>query len=158
MLRAQETPTPEPTTVVVTKDLVLGQSTESWLIVLAAIALVLVVALVLTRSLLAAGRLPPPTALVTALSVLTLFAMAGGIAQRGNEAWTIAAAGVGALAGSVTAIYTQRAANYPSEPPAPPEPPVASPGAPPAPTEVTQQWKFEEPTGSPPKPEPHWDD
>jgi len=88
--------------------LILGLTQESWLILLAAISVVLLIAVVLTRALLEAGRLPPPTALVTALSVLTLFAMAGGIAQRGNEAWTIAAAGVGALAGSVTAIYTDR--------------------------------------------------
>jgi hypothetical protein len=148
MLRAQVLP----------EDAVLGQSVESWLIVLVAIALVLLVAVVLTWALLKAGSLPPPTALVTALSVLTLFAMAGGIAQRGNEAWTIAAAGVGALAGSVTAIYTTRSGLPQLEPPAPSEPPVGLPEATPAPIVVTQSWKYEEPNGQPPKSEPHWDD
>jgi hypothetical protein len=152
MLRAQELP----------QDTVLGQSVESWLIVLAAIFLVLVVAVVLTLALLKAGQLPPPTALVTALSVLTLFAMAGGIAQRGNEAWTIAAAGVGALAGSVTAIYTTRSGLPQLEPPAPPEPPVASPGGTAAPVEVAQVWKYDETTTIKPAeptqaPKTYWD-
>lgn len=152
MLRAQELP----------EDAVLGQSVESWLIVLVAIGLVLLVAVVLTWALLKAGQMPPPTALVTALSVLTLFAMAGGIAQRGNEAWTIAAAGVGALAGSVTAIYTTRSGLPQLEPPTPPEPPVGLPEAAPAPIVVTQSWKYDE-TGSFEPPEPvkqktYWDD
>jgi hypothetical protein len=38
---------------------------------------------------------------------LTLFAISGGIASRNDEAWTIAAAGIGALAGSVTSMFQQ---------------------------------------------------
>jgi len=73
--------------------------------VIIALSLVLLIALVLAYALLKAGRLPPPAALVTALSLLTLLAIGGGIATTNDEAWAIAAAGIGALAGSVTNVY-----------------------------------------------------
>jgi hypothetical protein len=70
-------------------------------------AMVLVAATVVSFAVLRASKYPPPTALITALSILTLFAIAGGIASRNDEAWTIAAAGIGALAGSVTSMFQQ---------------------------------------------------
>jgi hypothetical protein len=73
--------------------------------IIIALLLVLAIALVLAYALLKAGKLPPPAALVTALSLLTLLAIAGGIATTNDEAWAIAAAGIGALAGSVTNVY-----------------------------------------------------
>jgi hypothetical protein len=54
-----------------------------------------------------AAKLPAPTALITALALLSLFSVAGGIATNNDAAWTIAAAGVGALASSVTTIFQQ---------------------------------------------------
>ena len=68
---------------------------------------VLIAATVISFAVLRASKYPPPTALITALSLLTLFAIAGGIASRNDEAWTIAAAGIGALAGSVTSMFQQ---------------------------------------------------
>lgn len=73
--------------------------------VIIALLLVLCIALILAYALLKAGKLAPPAALVTALSLLTLLAIAGGIATTNDEAWAIAAAGIGALAGSVTNVY-----------------------------------------------------
>jgi hypothetical protein len=70
-------------------------------------AMVLIAAVVVSFAVLRASKYPPPTALITALSMLTLFAVAGGIASRNDEAWTIAAAGIGALAGSVTSMFQQ---------------------------------------------------
>lgn len=55
-----------------------------------------------------AARQPAPSALITALSMLTLFSIAGGVATNNDEAWTIAAAGVGALAGSVTSLFKDK--------------------------------------------------
>lgn len=73
--------------------------------VVAALGLVLVICLLTVRAILQAADHPAPTSLVVALSILTLVAIGGGISTNSNEAWTIAAAGVGALAGSVTAIF-----------------------------------------------------
>jgi uncharacterized membrane protein len=69
--------------------------------------IVMLAALVMSWSLVLAARRPPPAALITALSMLTLFSIAGGIATANDEAWTIAAAGVGALAGSVTSMFQE---------------------------------------------------
>lgn len=83
---------------------------EQWPAVAALVvgmAMVLVAATVISFAVLRASKYPPPTALITALSLLTLFAIAGGIASRNDEAWTIAAAGIGALAGSVTSMFQQ---------------------------------------------------
>ena len=68
-------------------------------------AMVLLATVIVSFAVLRASKYPPPTALITALSLLTLFAVAGGIASRNDEAWTIAAAGIGALAGSVTSMF-----------------------------------------------------
>ena len=72
-----------------------------------AMVVILIAATVISFAVLRASKFPPPTALITALSLLTLFAIAGGIASRNDEAWTIAAAGIGALAGSVTSMFQQ---------------------------------------------------
>jgi hypothetical protein len=68
-------------------------------------AMVLLAAVIVSFAILRATKYPAPAALITALAMLTLFAIAGGIASRNDEAWTIAAAGIGALAGSVTALF-----------------------------------------------------
>jgi hypothetical protein len=67
--------------------------------------LIMIIAIILTRAIVKAGMLPPPATLVTALSVLTLLSIAGGITTNNDEAWAIAAAGIGALAGSVSTVY-----------------------------------------------------
>lgn len=71
-------------------------------------ALVLLAALLMTLAISQASKKPAPSALITALSMLTLFAIAGGMATNSDEAWTIAAAGVGALAGSVTSLFQDK--------------------------------------------------
>lgn len=70
-----------------------------------ALLLVLAIAWLLVRALVQVASLPAPSTLVTALSILTLLSIAGGIATENDEAWAIAAAGIGALAGSVSALY-----------------------------------------------------
>ena len=100
MIGAQETPTP-------IQD-VFDLSTESAVVVLIAFTLVLLAAMVLAWAVIAASKSPPPTALVVSLSLLSLFAIAGGIATRSESAWAVAAAGVGALAGSVMSMFQAR--------------------------------------------------
>jgi len=73
------------------------------------VTVVLIAAVIISLAIIHASKSPPPTALVLSLSLLTLFAVAGGIATNNDQAWTIAAAGVGALAGSVTAIFREGA-------------------------------------------------
>lgn len=73
--------------------------------VVVSLVLLLVIAGLMTWALIRAGSMRPPAALVTALSMLTLVSIIGGIATTNDEAWAIAAAGVGALAGSVTNVY-----------------------------------------------------
>lgn len=73
--------------------------------VVVGLGLILLIAIVLTKAIVQAGKLPPPATLVTALSVLTLLSIAGGITTNNDEAWAIAAAGIGALAGSVSTVY-----------------------------------------------------
>jgi hypothetical protein len=96
--------TPEPTETVPLDSFPVDQ----WPAVAALVigmAMVMLAAVIVTFAVLRASKYPPPTALITALSILTLFAVAGGIASRNDEAWTIAAAGIGALAGSVTSMF-----------------------------------------------------
>jgi hypothetical protein len=71
------------------------------------VAMTLLAAVIISMSVIRAAKHPAPTALVLSLSLLTLFAVAGGIATNNDQAWTIAAAGVGALAGSVTSIFRE---------------------------------------------------
>lgn len=73
--------------------------------VVVALFLLLGIAALMVWALIKAGNMRPPAALVTALSMLTLIAIIGGISTTNDEAWAIAAAGVGALAGSVTNVY-----------------------------------------------------
>jgi hypothetical protein len=67
--------------------------------------LILATAIIMVRSLIAAATRPPPSMLIISLSLLTLLAISGGVITNNDEAWTIAAAGVGALAGSVTSLF-----------------------------------------------------
>jgi hypothetical protein len=69
---------------------------------------IMAAALLMAVALSKAAKQPAPSALITALSMLTLFSVAGGIATNNDEAWTIAAAGVGALAGSVTSLFQDK--------------------------------------------------
>jgi hypothetical protein len=107
------TPEPTPTVTVVpvpandTLDRILGVSTAGAVVLALAVALVLLSAGLIAWAILRSAKLPPPTALITALSLLSLFAVAGGIATNNDAAWTIAAAGVGALASSVSNIFQQ---------------------------------------------------
>jgi len=79
-------------------------------------AAVLLIMLILTRTLMAAAVLPHPAILVSSLSVLTLLAIGEGLATDNDEAWTIAAAGIGALAGSVTAVFDSSKTSTKKEP------------------------------------------
>jgi hypothetical protein len=103
-----ETPTPTPSAVPVDVLPSLSSVSSNTVIVYVLVgAIVMAAALLMALALNNAAKRPPPAALITALSMLTLFAVAGGIATNNDEAWTIAAAGVGALAGSVTALFQE---------------------------------------------------
>lgn len=84
---------------------VFGTPVHILVAVTVSLLMLLVIAGLMTWALIRAGSMRPPAALVTALSMLTLVAIIGGIATTNDEAWAIAAAGVGALAGSVTNVY-----------------------------------------------------
>jgi len=104
-------PTPAVTVVPVqvddTLNQILGVSPAGATVIALAVTLVLASAALIAWAILRSAQLPPPTALITALALLSLFAVAGGIATNNDAAWTIAAAGVGALASSVTTIFQQ---------------------------------------------------
>jgi len=110
-----ESPTPTPTPsadVLIPADIdpidqLIKITPEAVGVIAMAIILILAAAILMTWAVLRAATLPPPTALITSLSLLSLFATAGGIVTNNNAAWTIAAAGVGALAGSVTSLFQQ---------------------------------------------------
>ena len=108
-MRIQD-PTPSVTVIPVGADPVdqLVKITPNALAVLGfAVFLVLGAAILIAWAVLRSATLPPPTALITSLSLLSLFAIAGGIATNNDAAWTIGAAGVGALASSVSNIFQQ---------------------------------------------------
>ena len=68
------------------------------------------VAVLLVVGLLKAGRLPPSVALVISLSILTLVSIIGFIftleTSNSAELATLAGTGLGALAGAVTAVWS----------------------------------------------------
>jgi hypothetical protein len=52
-----------------------------------------------------AGRLPAPLALITALTILSTLALFGFVATNAEPLATIAATGVGAIAGAVASVW-----------------------------------------------------
>jgi MFS family permease len=52
-----------------------------------------------------AGRLPHPGPIVVSLSLLTGIALVGGLITGSPEVLTLAATGIGAMAGSLASIY-----------------------------------------------------
>lgn len=78
------------------------------LIVVVSAGIIIAAAWGLTFAVLRAARYPHPTAMVTALALLTLLALLGlGIAdgEAANTFGTLAATGMGALAGAVTSQF-----------------------------------------------------
>ena len=59
----------------------------------------------LMRTIHQASKYGLPVMLTVALSIVTLLALAGGVFTDHESAYTIAAAGIGALAGSLTAVF-----------------------------------------------------
>ena len=117
-MAAEETPTPSPATTDYVPipapddsspliDSILNTSTPGAIAFVLGVMLILGAAIIMSWAILRSSKYPPPAALITSLTLLTLFAVAGGIATNNDEAWTIAAAGVGALAGSVTSIFQE---------------------------------------------------
>lgn len=110
-LQDEPSPTPTPPTVTVVPvvpdrvDQLLGVTSQGVAIIALAVLLVLAAAILIAFAVIRSASLPPPTALITSLSLLSLFAIAGGIATNNDAAWTIGAAGVGALASSVSNIF-----------------------------------------------------
>lgn len=70
-----------------------------------AVIVLLATSIIMVKALIKVSEAPAPSMLVVALSLLTILSIFGGVATQNDEAWTIAAAGVGALAGSVTALF-----------------------------------------------------
>lgn len=79
--------------------------TAGLVIALVAIAVVVAFGWMLTL----AGRLAHPGPIVVSLSLLTAIALIGGIVTGSGEVLTLAATGMGALAGSLAAIYRTEA-------------------------------------------------
>lgn len=69
--------------------------------------IILATAIILAVVLARAAKQPPPAALITALSMLTLFAIGAAAAIGSGEAWAVAAAGMGALASSTTSLFNR---------------------------------------------------
>lgn len=67
-----------------------------------------------------AGAHPAPAMLVVSLSMLSAAALLGGLAFDSDSALALAGAGIGALAGAVSATFTQGPRN-PCDPPEQPE-------------------------------------
>jgi len=118
LLAVEETPTPAPTQTDYVPiptpddsspliDSIINTSTPGAVAFVLGVAMILGAAIIMSFAIIRASKYPPPAALITSLTLLTLFAVAGGIATNNDEAWTIAAAGVGALAGSVTSIFQE---------------------------------------------------
>jgi len=100
-----ETPQPQPTAPI---EVFLSGTDLNGYILLAwslAVCLLLVTSIIMVKALIAVSDAPAPSMLVVALSLLTLLSIFGGVVTQNDESWTIAAAGVGALAGSVTALF-----------------------------------------------------
>jgi predicted Kef-type K+ transport protein len=74
--------------------------------VVVSLLLIIILAGVFVWAILRAAHFPPPTSLVVALSLLTFLALAGSIATQSTELVTLAATGIGSLAGSVSAQFT----------------------------------------------------
>jgi hypothetical protein len=105
------TPSPVP---VVTPDPNLAIGLVEWFI---GLIIVILVGLVLFGVLLyKSGQLPHPGPIIVSLSLLTAVALVAGIVTSSQQALTLAATGIGALAGAMTAIY--RADPGKAEPPA----------------------------------------
>ena len=77
---------------------------------IAAVAVIIGVAAVMTWGLLRAALLPHPMAVVIALSILTLVAMISALVadEFAEQFATLAATGIGAIAGAVTSSYSRR--------------------------------------------------
>ena len=81
------------------------------LVVLVSAGIIVLAAWGLTFAVMRAARYPHPTAMVTALALLTLLALLGlGLAdgEASNTFGTLAATGMGALAGAVTSTFQNK--------------------------------------------------
>ena len=76
--------------------------------IIVALVLVLAIVSIILFGLLRSGRYQPSVGLVISLSLLAVLAMAGFAATQQETFGTIAATAVGALAGAVSAIWTQK--------------------------------------------------
>lgn len=59
----------------------------------------------LSKSMIRAAEFPDPQPLVIALGILTLVALLGALVSGNENAYTLAATGMGAIAGAVTATW-----------------------------------------------------
>ena len=76
-------------------------------IVAALIIVTIITSIMLTRGLIKAGQSPAPSMLVVSVSLLSLTALIGGLAFNSDSALALAGAGIGALAGAVSSVFTQ---------------------------------------------------
>lgn len=84
---------------------------EEWtpanvLAVLSVISMAIFAAVALTRGLIYAGRAPAPSMLVVSVSLLSLTALIGGLIFDSDSALALAGAGVGAIAGALSSVFT----------------------------------------------------
>lgn len=83
------------------------QPWENPVLIIASAVFIVVWIFTLVLALMKLSTHQPPALLVLSLSMLTLLSIVGGIFTGQDAPWSIAAAGIGALAGSVSAMYGQ---------------------------------------------------
>lgn len=90
---------------------------ESFEVLAVEVAIVTLVMLALFVSfawaILKAGRLPHPSSLITALSLLTFLALIGFLLTEAESLVALASAGVGAIAGAVTTSFKDEKSELP---------------------------------------------
>lgn len=79
---------------------------SSVLAVLSVIAMAILAAVILTRGLIYAGKAPAPSMLVVSVSLLSLTALIGGLIFDSDSSLALAGAGVGAIAGALSSVFT----------------------------------------------------
>lgn len=99
--------TPTPTPVPLDPDLVnlIQNGLEAAVL---GLALLLALAFLFVWAILRAAKYEAPSSLIVALSLLTFLSLAGAISTGETELITLAATGIGALAGAVSAQFTEK--------------------------------------------------
>lgn len=104
-------------------------STAAVAVILAFLMITTIISsILLMRGLIRAGQSPAPSMLVVSVSLLSLTALIGGLIFNSDSALALAGAGIGAIAGAVSSVFTMQRGGNCDDPPVDPEPPPADEG------------------------------